>query len=86
MDPKLNVPPTTDQTIEEFNLLDQRTAFYQLMQECSECQEEIDPHWQFCAHCGTRLATRCPGCGNPLPPAGALTCFHCGLKIPQLKE
>jgi len=86
MDQNMKVPPTTDQTIEEFNLLDQRTAFLQLMEECSECQQELDPHWQFCAHCGTRLATRCPGCGNPLPPAGALTCFHCGLKIPQLKE
>lgn len=84
MDQKTKIELTTDPTKEEFDLLDQRKAFHELMQECYECQQEIEPNWQFCAHCGTRLATRCPGCGNPLPPAGALTCFHCGLKIPQL--
>lgn len=85
MNEKDTLPVTTDQTKEEFDLINQRSAFHALMQECYDCQQEVDPHWQFCAHCGTRLATRCPGCGNPLPPAGALTCFHCGLKIPQLK-
>jgi hypothetical protein len=31
-----------------------------------------------------RLATQCPGCGNPLPPAGALSCPSCGLAIPAV--
>jgi hypothetical protein len=74
-----------NQTTEELDLISQRAAFYELMQECNDCQQEIEPHWQFCAHCGTRLATSCPGCGNPLPPAGVLACFHCGLQIPQIK-
>jgi predicted amidophosphoribosyltransferase len=39
-----------------------------------------------CAHCGTRLATHCPGCGNPLPPAGAHACPRCGLALPQVRE
>ena len=45
-------------------------AFHQFIHECQACQREIEPHWQVCAHCGVRLATHCPGCGNPLPPAG----------------
>lgn len=81
---KVSIHLSMDPAGNETALLNQRAAFHELMQECYECQQEVDPHWQSCAHCGTRLATRCPGCGNPLPPAGALTCFHCGLKIPQL--
>jgi predicted amidophosphoribosyltransferase len=63
--------------------LRQLEAWHELLRECQECQREVDLHWQFCAHCGTRLATKCPGCGNPLPPAGALSCPSCGLAIPQ---
>jgi predicted amidophosphoribosyltransferase len=66
-------------------ILQQRDAFHQLLSECNACQEEIEPHWQFCAHCGVRLATQCPGCGAPLPPAGAHSCPGCGLAIPQIK-
>ena len=50
-----------------------------------ECQREIAPHWQVCAHCGVRLATHCPGCGNPLPPAGAHACPRCGLALPEVR-
>ena len=64
--------------------LEQRDAFRQFMRECQACQEEIEPHWQACAHCGTRLDTPCPGCGIPLPPAGAQACPHCGLAIPPV--
>lgn len=60
-------------------------AFHHFMQECRECQKEIDLHWQFCAHCGTRLNMSCPGCGVPLPPAGATACPSCGLAIPQVE-
>ncbi|MBV7327949.1 zinc ribbon domain-containing protein [Chloroflexi bacterium TSY] len=69
---------------EEIQLLDQRNQFHQFMAECSACQEEIESNWQYCAHCGTRLATKCPGCGNPLPPVGAHSCPSCGLEIPQV--
>jgi len=69
---------------QEATLLKQREAFHQFIQECRDCQQDIEPHWQFCAHCGIRLATQCPGCGNPLPPAGAHACPRCGLAIPQL--
>lgn len=84
MEQKISLQSSTEQSNEEIMLLQQRNAFHQLMKECYECQQEVDAHWQFCAHCGTRLATRCPGCGNPLPPAGVTACFHCGLKIPQI--
>jgi predicted amidophosphoribosyltransferase len=63
--------------------LRQLEAWHNLLRECRDCQQEVDLHWQFCAHCGTRLATQCPGCGNPLPPAGARSCPSCGLAIPQ---
>ena len=84
MEQKRPQQAATTQADEEIILINQRAAFHQLMQECYECQQEVDTHWQFCAHCGTRLATRCPGCGNPLPPAGVAACLHCGLKIPQI--
>jgi predicted amidophosphoribosyltransferase len=74
----------SNQPGEEAALLKRRQEWYQLVQECQECQRELEPHWQFCAHCGVRLATQCPGCGSPLPPAGAATCPHCGLAIPPL--
>jgi predicted amidophosphoribosyltransferase len=68
---------------QEAAVLKRHTEWHQLIQACDECRQEVDPHWQFCAHCGIRLATQCPGCGNPLPPAGALVCASCGLAIPQ---
>ncbi len=86
MEQKRAIKLPADPASAEIALLDQRSAFHQLMAECNECQVEIEPHWQFCAHCGTRLATSCPGCGNPLPPAGATACPHCGLAIPQIHK
>lgn len=71
---------------QEAESLRQLEAWHDLLRECRDCQQEVDPHWQFCAHCGTRLATQCPGCGQPLPPAGALSCPSCGLAIPQEQE
>ena len=75
-----------EQSQVEASLLKLREEFHQFIQECHDCQREIEPHWQFCVHCGTRLATHCPGCGNPLPPAGAHACPHCGLVLPQVSE
>ncbi len=74
----------SEQSRVESSLLKLHEELHQLIQECLECRREIASHWQFCAHCGVRLATHCPGCGNPLPPAGAPACPHCGLAIPQL--
>jgi len=62
-----------------------REAFEALMAECLACQSAVPPHWQFCAHCGVRLAAKCPGCGEPLPPKGANFCPHCGIRIPALE-
>jgi predicted amidophosphoribosyltransferase len=73
----------TEQNQVESILLKLHEEFQQFIQECHDCQREIAPHWQFCAHCGTRLATHCPGCGNPLPPAGAHACPRCGLALPS---
>jgi predicted amidophosphoribosyltransferase len=70
----------------EMVLLQRRAELHDLHQECGVCREEIEPDWQFCAHCGVRLATHCPGCGNPLPPAGAQNCPSCGLAIPQVSK
>lgn len=75
----------SEQSQVERALLTLQEEFHQLIQECRDCRREIAPHWQFCAHCGVRLATHCPGCGTALPPAGAPSCPHCGLAIPQLR-
>jgi predicted amidophosphoribosyltransferase len=68
---------------EAFVPLQQRQRYQDFVRECQACQQEIEPDWQACAHCGTRLSTECPGCGNPLPPAGAQLCPSCGLPLPQ---
>ncbi|MCX6050002.1 MAG: zinc ribbon domain-containing protein [Chloroflexi bacterium] len=75
---------TTPPNQAEITLLQRRTELHDLQQECNTCRQEIETDWQFCAHCGVRLATHCPGCGNPLPPAGAQSCPSCGLAIPQV--
>jgi rRNA maturation endonuclease Nob1 len=69
----------------ESALLKLQEEFHQFIQECHDCRREIASHWQFCAHCGTRLATHCPGCGNPLPPPGAHACPRCGVALPQVQ-
>jgi predicted amidophosphoribosyltransferase len=58
-------------------------VFQRFVRECQACQAEVPQDWQYCAHCGQRLATSCPSCGNPLPPSGGRFCPHCGLEIPQ---
>lgn len=60
-------------------------VFRQFVRECTACQTDVPQDWQYCAHCGQRLATSCPGCGNPLPPSGGRFCPHCGLEMPQEK-
>ena len=77
-------PQQAEQSRVESTLLKLQNEFHQLLQECFDCRREIAPHWQFCAHCGIRLATHCPGCGNPLPPAGAAACPRCGLSLPSV--
>jgi len=60
-------------------------VFQQFVRECQACQAEVPQDWQYCAHCGQRLSTSCPRCGNPLPPSGGRFCPHCGLEIPEEK-
>ena len=74
-----------EQSEVEATILKRHEELQQLIQECRDCRSEIEAHWQFCAHCGIRLATQCPGCGNPLPPAGAHACPRCGLVLPQIQ-
>jgi len=74
----------SEQSRVESALLKLHDEFHQLLQECLDCRSEVAPHWQFCAHCEVRLATHCPGCGHPLPPAGAHACPRCGLALPQI--
>jgi len=68
---------------QDLPLVERIEQFARFMKECKECQREVSPNWQFCAHCGARRSTACPGCGQPLPPAGAPSCPSCGLTIPQ---
>ena len=69
---------------QDLPLVDRIEQFERFMRECQECQQDVAPNWQFCAHCGTRRSTVCPKCSEPLPPAGAPLCPHCGFTIPQL--
>jgi predicted amidophosphoribosyltransferase len=75
--------PQSEESREESALLKLQEEFHHFIHECLDCRREIESHWQFCAHCGTRLATHCPGCGNPLPPPGAHACPRCGVALPQ---
>jgi rRNA maturation endonuclease Nob1 len=76
--------PSSEESREEAALLKLQEEFRHFVHECRECRRELEAHWQFCAHCGIRLATHCPGCGNPLPPPGAHACPRCGLAVPQV--
>jgi hypothetical protein len=63
------------------SLLKLHEGWHRVIQACRACQRAIAPHGQCCAHGGVRLATHCPGCGNPLPPAGAPACPACGVAL-----
>ena len=76
--------PQSEECRGESTLLKLYEGFHQFMQECRDCRR-IAAHWQFCAHCGIRLATHCPGCGNPLPPPGAHACPRCGVALPPVQ-
>ncbi len=78
-----DVPEETLKAFRQFEA-ESMKAYQRFKLECQACQSEAEPHWQFCAHCGARLATRCPTCGTPLPPSGAKTCPHCGIDIPEV--
>jgi predicted amidophosphoribosyltransferase len=84
MDDEQHQPPS-EECRGESTLLKLQEEFHQFMQECRDCRREIEGHWQFCAHCGIRLATHCPGCGNPLPPLGAHACPRCGVALPPVQ-
>lgn len=58
-------------------------SYRALRTECAACRLALKPDWQFCAHCGVRLATECPNCGVPLPPPGATHCGACGIELPR---
>jgi predicted amidophosphoribosyltransferase len=74
--------PSDDERRKKYEHLEQiAIAYRSLNGECSRCRNELQPDWQFCAHCEARLATECPGCGVPLPPAGASHCGHCGMVL-----
>lgn len=60
-------------------------SFRRFVVTCSECQSEMSADWHFCTDCGSRLATECPSCQQPLPPYGATFCPHCGLMIPKIE-
>ena len=78
------MPDNAQPEKQDLPLVERIEQFRQFMRECRSCQQDVKPHWQYCAHCGVRRSTECPGCANPLPPAGTTSCPHCGLSIPQL--
>ena len=67
----------------ESELLRLRKLIETFTKRCQRCQLTMPMDWQYCAQCGLRLATQCPGCSKPLPPTGGLFCPYCGLEIPQ---
>lgn len=75
-------PQSLDLDAFERRLKQLYTDWQSLVRECHACQSVAPLNWQFCATCGTRLATACPSCGSPLPPAGSQFCGHCGIRIP----
>jgi hypothetical protein len=83
MEPTKEQSEQRNEAGQDETLREQRATWHHFMRECRACQQELAPHSQVCAHCGARLETHCPGCGSPLPPAGAQACPWCGLAIPQ---
>jgi len=81
--PKPRRPKQPSQQSLEKRLREHLESLHSFIQECRACQTEAPAHWQYCAQCGARLSTQCPGCGHPLPPSGARYCPHCGLEIPH---
>ncbi len=81
---RIRSPKESDEELQR--LLRQLEAFRQFSRQCAACQTEVPQTWQYCAHCGLRLATQCPSCGNPLPPKGARFCPHCGLEMPATAD
>ena len=81
--PKPRKPKQPSEQSLEKRLRAHLDSLHSFIQECRACQTEAPAHWQYCAHCGSRLSTQCPGCGHPLPPSGARYCPHCGLEIPR---
>ena len=59
-------------------------SFRRFVTVCAECQAEMSADWHYCTDCGSRLATECPACQQPLPPYGARFCPHCGMLIPRI--
>jgi serine/threonine protein kinase len=48
--------------------------------QCPQCRQQIDPHDQFCMHCGVQLVEnvrRCPQCGA-YPDSADQYCIFCG--------
>ncbi len=77
-------PPGSKPEAEPLSVVESLEELRSFASECRACQKDLEQHWQFCAHCGVRLATHCPKCKEPLPPTGAQTCAHCGLEIPEI--
>ena len=44
----------------ESSVLKLQEEFHQFLHECQECQREIEPHWQVCAHCGGTIGDALP--------------------------
>jgi hypothetical protein len=52
---------------------------------CPKCQNENEPHTQFCPECGTELLFTCPLCGDKTY-LGANNCAGCGKSISKIKK
>jgi hypothetical protein len=61
--------PLSEESREEAALLKLQEEFRHFVHECRECRSELEAHWQFCAHCGIRLATHLPRLRQPVTPA-----------------
>lgn len=59
-----------------------RGGLTEFTRRCQSCQTEVPADWQYCGGCADRLATPCPGCGRPAPPAGSRVCANCGWPVP----
>jgi len=56
----------------------------EMASECPACHAMIEPNWESCPYCGTKLQKFCAHCGHELEEDVAI-CPHCGTPVVSLE-
>lgn len=56
----------------------------EMASECPSCHAVIEPNWESCPYCGTKLQKFCAHCGHELEE-GVAICPYCGTSVESLE-